>query len=56
MEFFYRNMRKKYDLLMLQGQPLGGKWNFDKTTVKNGMGASHSTTLQNEKSGKSNSL
>ena len=34
MEFFYRNMRKKYDLLMLQGQPLGGKWNFDKTNRK----------------------
>ena len=30
MEFFYRNMRKKYDLLMVQGQPLGGQWNFDK--------------------------
>ena len=34
MEFFYRNMRKKYDLLMLQGQPLGGKWNFDKNNRK----------------------
>ena len=35
MEFFYRNMRKKYDLLMVQGQPLGGKWNFDKNNRKN---------------------
>ncbi len=34
MEFFYRNMRKKYDLLMVQGQPLGGKWNFDKNNRK----------------------
>ena len=34
MEFFYRNMRKKYELLMVQGQPLGGKWNFDKNNRK----------------------
>ncbi len=34
MEFFYRDMRKKYDLLMDQGQPLGGKWNFDKNNRK----------------------
>ena len=34
MEFFYRNMRKKYDLLMVQGQPLGGQWNFDKNNRK----------------------
>lgn len=34
MEFFYRNMRKKYDLLMEQGQPLGGQWNFDKNNRK----------------------
>ena len=34
MEFFYRNMRKKYDLLMVKGQPLGGKWNFDKNNRK----------------------
>ena len=34
MEFFYRNMRKKYDLLMVEGQPLGGKWNFDKNNRK----------------------
>ena len=36
MEFFYRNMRKKYDLLMVKGQPLGGQWNFDKTIARNG--------------------
>ena len=30
MEFFYRNMRKKFDLLVEGGQPVGGQWNFDK--------------------------
>lgn len=30
MEFFYREMRKKYSILMEKGKPLGGKWNFDK--------------------------
>ena len=34
MEFFYRDMRKKYNLLMEQGLPLGGKWNFDKNNRK----------------------
>ncbi len=34
MEFFYRNMRKEYDILMEQGQPLGGQWNFDKNNRK----------------------
>ena len=34
MEFFYRDMRKKYDLLMEQGKPLGGQWNFDKNNRK----------------------
>tara|TARA_A100001011_G_scaffold74137_1_gene76034 strand:- start:1911 stop:3443 length:1533 start_codon:yes stop_codon:yes gene_type:complete len=34
MEFFYRDMRKKYDILMDQGQPLGGQWNFDKNNRK----------------------
>lgn len=29
METFYRHMRKKYDLLMLGDQPLGGQWNYD---------------------------
>lgn len=29
MESFYRMMRKKYDVLMDSGLPLGGKWNFD---------------------------
>ena len=30
MEFFYRNMRKQFNLLLEGGQPLGGQWNFDK--------------------------
>jgi len=29
MESFYREMRKKHQLLMAGDQPLGGKWNFD---------------------------
>ncbi len=29
MEFFYRVMRKKYDVLMDKDQPLGGVWNYD---------------------------
>ena len=31
MESFYRNMRKKHDVLMIAGQPEGGKWNYDKS-------------------------
>ena len=29
MEFFYREMRKRTGLLMDDGQPVGGQWNFD---------------------------
>jgi deoxyribodipyrimidine photolyase-related protein len=29
MEFFYRQMRKKYKVLMDGKKPLGGQWNFD---------------------------
>jgi deoxyribodipyrimidine photolyase-related protein len=29
MESFYRRMRKKHDILMDGGNPLGGRWNFD---------------------------
>ena len=29
MENFYRDMRKKHDILMVAGQPEGGKWNYD---------------------------
>lgn len=34
LEFFYRNMRKQFNLLMEQGQPEGGQWNFDKNNRK----------------------
>ncbi len=31
MEYFYREMRKKYHILMdKKGQPIGGSWNYDK--------------------------
>lgn len=29
MEFFYRKMRQKHDVLMHDGKPLGGVWNYD---------------------------
>jgi deoxyribodipyrimidine photolyase-related protein len=29
MESFYRAVRRKYDLLMEGGEPIGGRWNFD---------------------------
>ncbi len=29
MEFFYRDMRRRYDLLMDDDQPIEGRWNFD---------------------------
>ncbi len=29
MENFYRDMRKKNDILMIAGQPEGGQWNYD---------------------------
>ncbi|MBC7801897.1 MAG: cryptochrome/photolyase family protein [Gemmatimonadaceae bacterium] len=29
MEFFYREMRRRYGLLMDDGAPAGGKWNYD---------------------------
>ena len=31
MENFYRDMRKRHDILMAGGQPEGGKWNYDKS-------------------------
>jgi deoxyribodipyrimidine photolyase-related protein len=34
MERFYRHMRKKHDVLMEGGQPLGGSWNYDKSNRK----------------------
>jgi deoxyribodipyrimidine photolyase-related protein len=29
MEFFYREMRRRHNVLMENGQPVGGEWNFD---------------------------
>jgi deoxyribodipyrimidine photolyase-related protein len=29
MEYFYREMRRKYSILMNQGEPIGGQWNYD---------------------------
>ncbi|MGD9409645.1 MAG: cryptochrome/photolyase family protein [Thiohalocapsa sp.] len=34
LEFFYRWMRKRHDLLMEDGKPAGGAWNFDKDNRK----------------------
>jgi len=34
MEFFYRDMRKKFDILMQDQQPEGGQWNYDKNNRK----------------------
>ena len=34
MENFYRNMRKKYQILMVDKQPEGGKWNYDASNRK----------------------
>lgn len=34
MESFYRDMRKKHDILMAFGNPEGGKWNYDKSNRK----------------------
>ena len=30
MEFFYRALRKRFDVLMEDDQPAGGEWNFDR--------------------------
>ncbi len=34
MEYFYREMRRKTGLLMNEGKPEGGQWNFDKENRK----------------------
>ncbi|WP_439129706.1 cryptochrome/photolyase family protein [Polaribacter sp.] len=34
MENFYRNMRKKHQILMVDSQPEGGKWNYDASNRK----------------------
>ncbi|GIT20575.1 MAG: hypothetical protein CM1200mP40_02570 [Gammaproteobacteria bacterium] len=30
METFYRKFRRRYSILMDDGNPLGGQWNYDK--------------------------
>ena len=39
LEFFYRKMRKKFNLLMIGEQPEGGQWNFDKNNRKKWKGS-----------------
>ena len=34
MEYFYREMRRKYSILMEGGKPVGGKWNYDSENRK----------------------
>lgn len=34
MEYFYREMRKKYGVLMEDNQPVGGEWNYDSENRK----------------------
>jgi deoxyribodipyrimidine photolyase-related protein len=34
MEFFYRSMRQRHGLLMQDGAPAGGRWNFDRENRK----------------------
>jgi len=34
MEHFYRKMRVRFDVLMLDNEPLGGRWNFDQDNRK----------------------
>lgn len=35
MEYFYRMMRQKHQILMEQGKPVGGCWNYDEKNRKN---------------------
>ena len=39
MESFYRMMRKKHDIMVLNDQPEGGKWNFDHSNRKKWKGS-----------------
>jgi len=34
MEYFYRDMRRRYQVLMEDGKPTGGKWNYDQQNRK----------------------
>ena len=39
MESFYRMMRKKHEIMMVGGEPEGGKWNFDHSNRKKWQGS-----------------
>ncbi|QBA63489.1 cryptochrome/photolyase family protein [Muriicola soli] len=39
MESFYRMMRKEYDIMMEDGEPEGGKWNYDQSNRKKWKGS-----------------
>ncbi len=43
MEEFYRNMRKKFSILMEGDKPVGGKWNFDSDNRKRWDGSPNTT-------------
>ena len=43
MEEFYRNMRKKFSILMEEDKPIGGKWNFDSDNRKRWNGSPNTT-------------
>jgi deoxyribodipyrimidine photolyase-related protein len=43
MEEFYRNMRKKFSILMDGDKPIGGKWNFDSDNRKRWDGSPNTT-------------
>lgn len=34
MEYFYRTLRKRHNILMQDGKPVGGQWNFDQSNRK----------------------
>lgn len=34
MEYFYRSLRKRHNILMEDGKPIGGQWNFDQSNRK----------------------
>ncbi len=34
MEYFYRTLRKRHSILMQDGKPVGGQWNFDQSNRK----------------------
>ena len=42
MEYFYREMRKKHNILLDDGKPVGGKWNYDAANRKK---FDHSATI-----------